>query len=245
MRINVLDVGFDNINMEEAVKKALALMDERRAEYVVTPNPEIVWLCRKDKDLKNAVEKAAMVLPDGIGVIYGARILGAPLKEKVPGADFAERLIEAISKTGKKAFLFGSKPGVAESAAEKLRAKYPGLNICGTADGYFKEDEPVVEAINAAAPDLLLVCLGAPKQEKWMNKNAARLNVGLMAGLGGTLDVFSGAAKRAPEVWRKLNLEWLYRLFKQPKRFGRMLKLPAFLITVIWRRGTNGKTHCN
>ena len=245
MRIDVLDVEFDNMTMEEAIAKAQELMEEHDTQYVVTPNPEIVWLCRKDEALKSAVENAAMVLPDGIGVIYGAKIMGTPLKSKVPGADFAEQLMASMAGTGKKVFLLGSKPGVAEKAAENLVAKYPGLIICGTADGYFKEDGPIVEKINTAAPDLLLVCLGAPKQEKWMRKNASDLNVSLMAGLGGTLDVIAGTVRRAPEKWQKMNLEWLYRLLKQPSRFGRMMKLPAFLITVMWRRVTHGKTHSN
>jgi len=229
--------------MSGAVEKALALLSGPGGSYVVTPNPEIVWLCRKDAALAAAVAGAALVLPDGIGVIYGAKILGTPLSEKVPGADFAERLMAEMAKTGKSVYFLGARPGVAEAAAKKLAEKYPGLGIAGTADGYFREDGPVIDRINAAKPDLLLVCLGAPKQEKWMAKNASALSVPLMAGLGGTLDVFAGNVKRAPAGWQKLNLEWLYRLLKQPARFGRMMKLPAFLAAVVWRRMTHGKAH--
>jgi N-acetylglucosaminyldiphosphoundecaprenol N-acetyl-beta-D-mannosaminyltransferase len=236
MRTDILGVGFDNITMDEALDRSEELMKTAKGAYVITPNPEIVWICRKDAQLKEAAEKAALVLADGIGVIYGGKILKRPLKEKVSGADYAEKLLERMAKTGGKVFFFGSKPGVAEVAAENMTAKYPGLTVCGTADGYFTEDAPIVEKINAASPDFLMVCLGAPKQEIWMKKNAAALNVPLMAGLGGTLDVFAGTVQRAPESWRKLNLEWLYRLVKQPKRFWRMMKLPAFMIAVVWQR---------
>lgn len=236
MRTDVLGVGFDNLTMEEAVDSALQLMERGAPAYVVTPNPEIVWLCRTDSRLKEIIEGAALVLPDGIGVIYGAKILGRPLKGKLAGIEFAELLMEKMSETGKSVFFFGAKPGIAEQAAEKLKLKYPGLTIAGTADGYFKEDGPIVDKINAAAPDLLLVCLGAPKQELWMKKNMPSLNVRLMAGLGGSLDVYAGVAERAPEAWLKLHLEWLYRLKKEPWRWRRMTKLPLFLLAVIGKR---------
>jgi len=141
-----------------------------------------------------------------------------------------------MNESGRSLFLFGSKPGVAEKAAENLSAKYPNVKIVGTNDGYFKDDEPIIEKINAAKPDLMLVCLGAPKQEKWMQANAHRLDVGIMVGAGGSLDVFAGVVERAPEAWQKMGLEWLYRLLKEPKRIGRMMKLPKFLFAVIFSR---------
>lgn len=236
MRTDVLGVGFDSLTMDEAVDKAYALLEGTETSYVVTPNPEIVWLCRENPELKEVVAKAALVLPDGIGVVYGAKILGRPLKERVAGFDFTEKLIARMAKTGKSVFLFGSKPGVADAAAQKLAEKYPGLVIAGTENGYFKDDGPIIEKINAARPDLLLVCLGAPKQEFWMASNRARLNVRLMAGLGGALDGYAGTVKRAPEAWRKANLEWLYRLLQEPKRIGRMMKLPMFLFAVMGQR---------
>ena len=191
MRIDVMGVGFDSLTMDEAVARARDLMAERRAAYVVTPNPEIVMLCRDDPAAMQAVQGADLVLPDGIGVIYGAKILGTPLRAKLPGIDFASALMAQMGQEGKSVFLLGAKPGVADAAAEKMRERFPGLVIAGTNDGYFQDDDPVVEKINAAQPDLLLVCLGAPKQELWMQRNAPRLRVGLMAGLGGSLDVFA------------------------------------------------------
>lgn len=236
VKTEVLHVEFDNVTMDEAVQKALKLMDADGFKYVVTPNPEIVWLSRKDAKLKEAVQNAALVIPDGIGVIYGAKMLKRPLKEKVPGADLAEKVIAEMAKTGKSLFLFGAKPGVAEKAAEKLCDKYPGLVIAGTNDGYFTDDAPIIEKINASKPDLLLVCLGAPKQEKWMLDNSDKLSVPLAMGLGGSLDVYAGVVERAPEKWQKMNLEWLYRIVKEPKRIGRAMRLPAFMCAVIGER---------
>ena len=235
-RIDVLGVGFDSLTMDEAVQRGMALMAEKRAAWVVTPNPEIVMLAREDPALLSAVEGAALVLPDGVGVVKGARILGTPLKEKIPGIDFAANLMAKMAEKGQKLFLLGAKPGIAEAAAQELERRFPGLVICGTNDGYFQDDAPVIEKINAAAPDLLLVCLGAPKQELWMQTNAPKLRVGLMAGLGGSLDVFAGVTERAPEAWQKLGLEWLYRLLKEPSRAKRMSNLPKFGFAVIGKR---------
>lgn len=236
MRTDVLHVGFDNLTMDEAVSRAEVLLSEEAASYIVTPNPEIVWLCREDEKLKKIVDEAALVLADGIGIIYGARILGRPLKGRVPGIDFITVLLGKMAEKGKSVYLLGAKPGIADKAAQKLTEKYPGLKVCGTADGYFKEDGPVIEKINAVSPDLLLVCLGAPKQEYWMAENRDKLNVKLMAGLGGSLDVFAGEVKRAPVFFQKFGLEWFYRLLKEPRRFKRMLKLPMFLFAVMGQR---------
>ncbi len=237
-RIDVLGVAFDNVTMDEAVELALDAVSRRSGGYVVTPNPEIVMAARENPEFAAAVAQAELVLPDGVGVIYGAKILGTPLKEKTPGVDFAASVMACLAEQGGSVYLFGAKPGVAEMAGERLREQYPGLVIAGCSDGYFDDDTPIVERIQAAKPDFLLVCLGAPKQELWMQSHAGKLNVGLMAGLGGSLDVFAGVAKRAPKLWQKLGLEWLYRLLKQPSRMGRMMKLPLFLLCVIKKRVT-------
>ena len=236
MKINVCDIEFDNLTPEEAVERGMALLDTDGVSYIVTPNPEIAWACRKDEGFREIVNGADMVLADGIGIVYGAKILGRPLKGKVAGCDFITAMFARMADTDKTVYLLGAKPGVAEKAAENLTAQFPGLKVVGTADGYFKDDAPVVEKINAVSPDLLLVCLGAPKQEKWMAANAERLNVRLMAGLGGSLDVFAGVVERAPEKWQKLGLEWLYRLMKEPKRIRRMSILPVFMLDMVGRR---------
>ncbi len=235
-RTDVLGVGFDNVTMAEAVERALALIDSREGRYVVTPNPEIVMLAKENPALKEALAGADIVLPDGAGIVKGAAILGRPMKEKVPGIDFACGVMARLAERGGSVYLFGAKPGVAETAAETLRTKFPGLVISGTSDGYFSDDGPIIEKIKDAAPDLLLVCLGAPKQELWMAKMSGKLPVGLMVGLGGSLDVFAGTVKRAPVAWQKLDLEWLYRLIKEPRRIGRMMKLPLFVIEAAGER---------
>lgn len=236
MRTEIMGVGFDSLTKAEAAEKAFSLMEERRAAYVVTPNPEIVMLCNNDPEMMEATLMADLVIPDGIGVIYGAKILSRPLKERIPGIELATELISRLPEKNKSVFLFGAKPGVAEKAAQELQKKYPGLKVCGTENGYFSDDAPIIEKINAAAPDLLLVCLGAPKQEKWMFANTGSLNVGLMMGLGGVLDVFAGVVQRSPESWNRLGLEWLYRLIKQPSRIKRMIKLPLFLFAAAGER---------
>ena len=223
--------------MEEAVDEGVRLMNEPGAHYVVTPNPEIVEICREDADARGAVNSADLVIPDGIGVIYGAKILGTPLKQKLPGIEFAERLMEKMAQEKKTLYLLGAKPGIAEQAAEKLRETYPGLTIAGTHDGYFQKDETVVADIRASMADVVFVCLGAPKQEKWMAHNGTATGAHLLLGLGGSLDVFAGVVQRAPEIFSKTGMEWFYRLLKQPSRIGRMMKLPLFLVHVVGKKG--------
>ena len=237
MRINVLGVGFDNLTMEEAVAEGVRLMNGEGTHYVVTPNPEIVETCRENPDADRAVNGADLVIPDGIGVIYGAKIRGTPLKQKIPGIDFAEHLMEHMAREGKTLYLLGAKPGIAEQAAEKLRAAYPGLVIAGTHDGYFKESGPIAEDIRASMADVVFVCLGAPKQELWMERYGAETGAHLLLGLGGSLDVFAGVVQRAPEIFTKTGMEWFYRLLKQPSRIGRMMRLPLFLVHAVGARG--------
>ena len=232
MRIDVLGVGFDNVTMAEAVEQGMALLHSEGSHYVVTPNPEIVEACRENGAAKAAVNGADLVLPDGIGIIKGAAMLGTPLKEKTPGIEFAAHMMERMAGEGMSLYLLGAKPGIAEQAAEKLSAQYPGLKIAGTHDGYFKEDGPVVEDIRQSGADCVFVCLGAPKQEFWMAKNGPATGARLLCGLGGSLDVFAGTVERAPKFFCDHGLEWFYRLCKEPKRIGRMMKLPLFLVHV-------------
>ena len=232
MRIDVLGVGFDNVTMAEALARGEELLQGEGCHYVVTPNPEIVEACRADAEAMAAVNGADLVLPDGIGVIYGAKMLGTPLKERVPGIEFGTAMIEYCARTGKSVYFLGAKPGVAEQAAENLKKRWGGLLVAGTKDGYFKDDAEAAAAIRASGADMALVCLGAPKQEKFMARRGADTGAKLLLGLGGSLDVFAGVAQRAPEFYVKHNLEWFYRLIKNPSRIGRMMKLPLFLVHV-------------
>mgnify|MGYP000130293262 CR=1 FL=1 len=241
MRIDVLGVGFDNLTLEEAVEAGMDLVRTPGAHYVVTPNPEIVEVCREDPAVMDIVNRADLVLADGIGVIKGAAMLGTPLKGKVPGIEFAAGLLGKLAKEGRSVYLLGAKPGVAEQAGENLKKRYPDLLLCGTHDGYFQADGPVVDQIRAARADVVFVCLGAPKQERWMAQYGPETGAHLMVGLGGVLDVYAGHVKRAPEIWQKLGLEWCYRLLHQPSRLGRMAKLPLFLLEAAREKGKRGK----
>ena len=232
MRINVLGVGFDNVTMVEATARGRELLAAEGAHYVVTPNPEIVETCRADAEAMAAVNGADLVLPDGIGVIYGAKMLKTPLKERVPGIEFGTAMIESCAKSGKSVYLLGAKPGVAEQAAENLKQRFAGLMIAGTHDGYFKDDAEAAAWIRESGADMALICLGAPKQEKFMAKYGEATGAKLLLGLGGSLDVFAGVAQRAPAFYVDHNLEWFYRLVKNPSRIGRMMKLPLFLVHV-------------
>ncbi len=235
-RVEVLGVGFDNLTKEETIESCVELIDKHASAYMVTPNPEIVMASWDNEDLKTAARNADLVISDGIGVVKAAKILGTPLKERLPGIEICEGIIERLAESKKSVFLFGAKPGIAEKAAENLKRKYPELVISGTRDGYFQDSEPIIEAINAAKPDFLMVCLGAPKQELWMYENADKLDVGLMGGFGGSLDVFAGVTTRAPKLWQKLGLEWLYRCLKEPWRFKRIARLPLFMTKAVETR---------
>ena len=236
MRTDILGVAFDNVTMAEAVDRAMALLEREGPHLVVTPNAEIVQQARSDPEFAALIAQADLVLPDGVGVVYASKILGRPLKGRVPGVDFAGALMDRMAKLNKRLFLLGDKPGVAEEAARRLAAQHPGLTVCGVHDGYFREDAPVVQAIREAGADVVFVCLGAPKQEKWAAAHGGETGARLLVGLGGSLDVFAGQVDRAPESWQRLGLEWLYRAIRQPSRFKRIAKLPGFLLSAVGAR---------
>lgn len=236
VKTDVLGVLYDNVTMQEALERGRALLEADAPAYCVTPNAEMAYEALHDEAFRAVLNGAALVLPDGAGVVLGAKILKTPLKQKVAGIEFAQNLLPILEETGKRLFLLGSKPGVAELAAEKMLQKHPKLCVCGTMDGYFKDDGEAVARINEARADVVFVCLGAPKQEYFMQKHAPELNVHLMIGLGGTLDGIAGTVKRAPRWMIRLQLEWLYRLIKQPSRLGRMMRLPKFVFAAIKKR---------
>ena len=236
MKIDIMGLQFDNITMEEALDAAKALLQGEHAARVVTPNAEIAYEALHDENMRTLLNSAELMLPDGAGVVLASKILKTPLRQKVAGVDFADGLLGVLETTGQSLYLLGSKPGVGELAAQKMTQKHPKLRIAGIADGYFQDEAPVIDKINASGADVLFVCLGAPKQEQFMARHQKALHVKLMAGLGGTLDSFAGTVKRAPKWMIRLNLEWLYRLIKEPKRFKRMLRLPKYLWAVVCKR---------
>ena len=234
MKTDIMGIAFDNVTMQQALEKAGEILAGDKTCYAVTPNAEIAYEALRDESLRALLNEADLVLPDGAGVVLASKILKTPLQQKVAGVDFADGLLGMLAQNGKSVYLLGSKPGIAELAAEKMREKHPGLTICGMHDGYFKDEALVIAAINEAKPDVLFVCLGAPKQERFMHDHRAELNVRLMIGLGGSLDGFAGTVRRAPKWMIRLQLEWLYRLLREPSRIGRMMRLPKFVFAA-WR----------
>ena len=236
MKKEILGVNFDDLTWEEAAQAGAALLEEDRFHYVVTPNPEFILAAEKDREFLQVLNGADLVLADGIGVVYSAKIQGTPLKGRVPGIEFATDMLRVLDGMGGRLYLLGSKPGVAEEAGRRITEQHPNIVLCGTQDGYFKDEEASLLKVAAARPDLLFVCLGAPKQEKWMARWGKHTGARLAIGLGGALDVFAGKVERAPESWQKLGLEWAYRLKKEPQRVGRMVKLPLVLVKAAGKR---------
>ena len=236
-KINILGVNISYATMKEAVDKALGFFSDGKNHVIYTPNSEIIYVGYQDDGFKDILNSADLNTADGIGVVLASKILGLPLKERVAGYDFLHELIKNAAPLNKKVFLFGSKPGVADAAAEKLLSLYPGICICGTRDGYFKEEESeqIAKEISSLNPDIVFVCLGAPKQEKWIYKYKDIIGASIIMGAGGSLDVLAGTVQRAPESWQKLGLEWAYRLVKEPWRIGRMMALPKFALTVLFK----------
>ncbi len=238
-KISIRKVNIDNVTLDEAADIIDNFAASKSFHAVFTPNAEIVQLCVEDESMRLLVNSANLIVPDGAGVVLASKILKRRLKGKVAGVELGERAIKCSHEKGYRVFFLGGKPNVAELAEEKLRLRYPNFNLVGTNDGYFKkegeESDKIIEKINAANTDILFVCLGVPVQEKWIMANREKLkNVGLIMGLGGSLDSYAGTVKRAPKIFIKLGLEWFYRLIKEPKRIGRMMKLPKFVFGTIF-----------
>lgn len=237
--VKILGVRVDKITKAQALEEFQKLLEGDRCELIVTPNAEIVEKASKTPQLRRIInEEAAIVTPDGVGIIYASKLKGDPIQEKVAGIDFAHSAIELCAKLGRGVYLLGSKPGVAEAAAANLEKEIPGLKIAGFRDGYFKDEEEseVVAEINASGADFLCVALGSPKQEYFVIKHRDALKVKAAAGLGGSLDIWSGQLNRAPKFYIDHGLEWLYRMIQEPKRLKRLPALPVFLIKAAIRR---------
>ena len=236
-KTNILGVNVDKVTYDEAVGKIMKMLNEPGNHAVFTPNSEIILMAYKDEEFCDILNSADLLTADGIGVVYASKIVGNSVPERVAGFDISCGVIDEISRSGHRLFLFGGKPGVAEQAAENLKTEFPLINIVGTRDGYFapEDTDSIISEINFSGADLVFVCLGAPKQENWIFENRNKLNCHVMMGVGGTLDVLAGTAERAPDIWCDLGFEWLYRLIKQPSRFFRMMALPKFALTVLFK----------
>ncbi len=239
--VNILGVRVDNLTMQEAVSKLRAMAKEDKVHCVFTPNSEILYIAKNDPEFREVLNTSDMNTADGIGVVYAGKILNTPIKERVAGFDLASAFLPVMEQDGLKLFLFGSVEGVAQKAKEKLLETYPNLQIVGTRNGFFDNDEEIIEQINEAEPDVVFVCLGAPKQEKFIAKYKDRFHAKILMGLGGSINVFAGEAKRAPDFFIKTHLEWFYRIATNPTRIGRMMALPKFALAVL-RSKKNGGT---
>lgn len=236
-----MDMQIDDVTLEEAIDTAMDFQEKGQPCRIVTPNAEFAIKAAKDSHLLQVINESQLILPDGISVILAAKIIGTPLKGKVAGALFADALAAKLACEGKSLYILGAAEGVAQKAAQKLQEKHPGLIIAGTQNGYFTDEEAVVNEIEQARPNCIFVALGCPKQEFFMEKHGHRFGPAVMIGVGGAVDVFAGNLNWAPAIFVKLGLEWLYRLIKQPSRIKRMIKLPKYLWWAFKYRIKNGK----
>ncbi|TCP26008.1 N-acetylglucosaminyldiphosphoundecaprenol N-acetyl-beta-D-mannosaminyltransferase [Scopulibacillus darangshiensis] len=232
-----MGIHFINATMDELQMVLEDRIDRGEKSFVVTANPEILMYSEKDQEYRGILESATMVTPDGAGIILAGKILGKPLKERLAGYDLFLRLLTASAKKGYKVYFLGAQRDVLETAIANAKNEYPGLNVAGYHDGYFQDDSSIVNDLKKLKPDIVFVGLGFPKQEKWINLHLSEMEKGLFIGLGGSFDGLAGKMKRAPEVWQKMNIEWLHRLIQQPSRWRRMLALPVFVGKIFKHKG--------
>jgi N-acetylglucosaminyldiphosphoundecaprenol N-acetyl-beta-D-mannosaminyltransferase len=233
----VLGVRVDCVDMERAVERIVALVEQGGHHLVATVNPEFVMRARADHDFGRVLESADLCLPDGSGVVWAARRHGCVMPGPVTGVDLIPRLAAACVERGWRLFLLGAAPGVAEELATRLRTEHPGIEVAayaGSADA--SADDETVRAIAAHGPHMLLVAFGAPKQEMWIERAGRRLQVPVAIGVGGSFDYLTGRVPRAPGWMRSAGLEWLFRLVRQPWRLRRMAVLPVYAVNVIRER---------
>ena len=238
--VKILDVPVHPLTMGEAVSVLEESITSGEQAFVVTANAEIIMMCQEDASYKKIVSQdAQLVLPDGAGAVWAGRHLGYKVPERVAGFDLYCQLLDKAAQKGYKAFFFGGSPGIAEAAKAKSEELYPGVQVVGCHNGYFKEEESqaIIDEINASGADMLFAALGAPKQEKWLVRYREQLKPKILMGIGGSFDVFAGKMERAPKWMQDAYLEWLFRLYKQPSRFMRMMALPKFVLKVVF----NGK----
>ncbi|MBO8173596.1 MAG: WecB/TagA/CpsF family glycosyltransferase [Bacillaceae bacterium] len=249
---NILDIPFSIMPFTQTVNWITSRVNDKTKQYksfIITANPEIVMLAQSNPELQQAIQKADLITPDGIGIVIASRLLkkqnnGQVIPERVAGYDLLHGIMKQADQNHWKVYLLGASPDSNQGAADKLKTLYPNAQIVGHRDGYFtQEDEPeIIRDINDKQPHILFVALGAPKQEIWISKLLDRLNVNLAMAVGGSFDVLSGKAKRAPVIWQKLYMEWFYRLLSEPRRWRRQLALPRFMLDVIKKRVLSRQT---
>jgi len=234
-RIAVLNVMIDVVTMKEAVARVEQFIKLGRPHLVVTPNAEMIMMANADNSFAQIINNADLVVPDGAGVVWAARYNGDRMPERVAGYDLVQNLLVAAARQKYRIYMLGGAPGIVDKAKQVAEKRYPGVQIVGTRHGFFsKSDEAeIIGNIKACRPDILLVALGVPRQEKWITEYSKQLQVPVAIGVGGTFDVMAGTVQRAPLWMQNANLEWLYRLMSEPKRAIRMLALPRFVMKVL------------
>lgn len=245
-KIRIFGVEIFNIDFEEGSSLIDEFLQEECPHRIFTPNTEIVMAARQDPKLQEMINGADLVVADGIGLIYGSKIRKKPLKERVTGFDLSMEMIEKAHNHRYSLYFLGGKPGIGEKAVANLLKQYPNLNIVGYHHGYFKgshvgepnhqQELEIIEEINKLKPDMIFVGLGFPKQEQWITKHYKNLKTKILIGNGGVLDVLAGEAKRAPDIFIRLNLEWFYRLLQNPSRLKRQMAIPKFLWAIMTDR---------
>jgi N-acetylglucosaminyldiphosphoundecaprenol N-acetyl-beta-D-mannosaminyltransferase len=231
----ILGIPVVPYTMDEAVMKLTEDVLKKKRSFVVTANAEIIMMAQDDPEYKKILTQTSdLILPDGAGTVWAGNYLGYVIPERVAGYDLYLRLLKEAAKNNIPVYFFGGKPGIAEEAAEEGKRRWPGLKVAGCRNGYFSADEEseIIEGINRSGAVMLFAALGAPKQEKWLAKYRELLTPCLLMGIGGSFDVLAGKVQRAPKWMQDAKLEWLFRLVKQPSRFGRMLALPKFVFAV-------------
>lgn len=233
MSVELLGYSIDDYSFDEAVLKAKELIDSDKVSQVITINPEMFQTADSDSSFANIVREAEMVIPDGIGIKIGLKLTGKNVA-RIPGIDFAKKLLKEAALSNIPVAIIGSKEEVITKAIENLQNEISGLNIVYYHNGYFDNDEEIYSELKNHSPKLILIAMGSPRQEKFIYEAKKKLNPALMVGIGGSLDVWSGFVKRAPKIYQVLGLEWLYRTITQPSRFKRIFPtLPLFLIRVL------------
>ena len=234
-RIDILGVPVDSITKSQAQDCIHSMLQGNEPQMIIAINPEKVIKAQNDAKLLNQLQKAGLLIPDGIGVVLAGKILKGTRLERVPGSELMPSICDIASQRGCSIFLFGASPEVNERAAQILERRFTGIKIAGRQHGHLSENEMegVVEQVNASHADILFVALGSPRQENWMEQHLPKLHVKVCQGVGGTFDVIAGRVKRAPKFFRDIHLEWLYRLLVQPQRILRQLALPKFAVQVI------------
>lgn len=236
-REEIMGIPFISSSFQETLDELVREIEQGHKCRVITANPEMVMLVKKDDEVKQIVQSADYVTPDGVGILLAGKLLGKPIRERITGYDLTLSLLSIANVKRWRLYLLGASPEVMEGVNHKIREQYPHIDL-QSHHGFFNEDEEtsIVEQIKSHRPHLLLVALGMPKQEKWLQKYQDQLLFNLAMGVGGTFDVISGKVKRAPLLWQRLGVEWLYRLLKEPWRWKRMLALPQFVLHVLFSR---------